>query len=81
MGSKKPEHPKEPAMDENWGPFRFSLNGHSLSGESSTNPKKVSRIFLNFHFLIFLRESHNLHQRWRLEKPVNQSKRIEMGAT
>jgi hypothetical protein len=25
--------------------------------------------------------SQNLHQRWRLEKPVNRSKRIEMGAT
>jgi hypothetical protein len=25
-------------------------------------------------------KSHNLHQRWRLEKPVNRSKRIEMGA-
>jgi hypothetical protein len=26
-------------------------------------------------------KSQNLHQRWRLEKPVNRSKRIEMGAT
>jgi hypothetical protein len=32
-----------------------------------------------FWRLIF--KSHNLHQRWRLEKPVNRSKRIEMGAT
>jgi hypothetical protein len=48
MGRKKPEHPKEPAGDGNWGPFYFSLNGHSLSGKSSTMDQKVSRLFLNF---------------------------------